>query len=165
MVERGYHAHYELRGEHRLGRSVHDVDAGYVMGPMSRGLRVTTGVELAPRDAPSNLVQLEQVEPRVREAIDVGERTADPLWRGARPTLPDSRPAIGAVPGTAEPVGQLRPSAHRPDDGPDQRQAARAARARRDAGRRHGAVLSGTLGAAAGSPASGSDGGGADRVR
>ena len=97
-VERGYHAHYRTSGEHRLGRSVHDVDGGYVMGPMSRGLRVTTGVELAPRDAPSNLSQLEQVEPRVREAIDIGERTADPIWRGSRPTLPDSRPAIGAVP-------------------------------------------------------------------
>ena len=99
MVERGYHAHYELRGEHHLGRSVHDVDAGYVMGPMSRGLRVTTGVELAPRDAPSNLAQLEQVEPRVREAVALGERTDEPVWRGSRPTLPDSRPAIGAVPG------------------------------------------------------------------
>ena len=98
-VERGYHAHYEPTGEHRLGRSVHDVDASYVVGPMGGALRVTTGVELAPRDAPSNLAQLEQVEPRVREAIDIGERTPERVWRGARPTLPDSRPAIGAVPG------------------------------------------------------------------
>ena len=98
-VERGYHAHYHLEGGPALGRSVHDVDAGYVMGPMSAGLRVTTGVELAPRDAPSNPTQLEQVEPRVREAIALGTRTEDPVWRGARPTLPDSRPAIGAVPG------------------------------------------------------------------
>ena len=99
-VERGYHAHYRLEDGPALGRSVHDVDAGYVMGPMSPGLRVTTGVELAPRDAPSNLAQLEQVEPRVREAIALGTRTDDPVWRGNRPTLPDSRPAIGAVPGT-----------------------------------------------------------------
>lgn len=99
-VERGYHAHYRLDGGPPLGRSVHDVDADYVMGPMSRGLRVTTGVELAARDAPPNLAQLEQVEPRVREAIRLGERTDDPVWCGSRPTLPDSRPAIGAVPRT-----------------------------------------------------------------
>ena len=99
VVERGYHAHYRLAGETPLRRSVHDIDGGYIMGPMSRGLRVTTGVELVPRDAPSNLAQLEQVEPRVREAIALGERTPDPIWRGSRPTLPDSRPAIGPVPG------------------------------------------------------------------
>jgi len=98
-VERGYHAHYRLEGDARLQRSVHDVDGGYVMGPMSRGLRVTTGVELAARDAPSNLAQLEQVEPLVRAAIALGARTDEPVWRGSRPTLPDSRPAIGAVPG------------------------------------------------------------------
>jgi len=97
-VERGYHAHYPFAGTERLGRSVHDVQAGYVMSPMTRGLRVTTGVELAARDAPSNPAQLEMVEPRVREAIDIGERTADPVWRGSRPTLPDSRPVIGPAP-------------------------------------------------------------------
>ena len=37
----------------------------------------------------------------MREAIALGERTDDPVWRGGRPTLPDSRPAIGAVPGQA----------------------------------------------------------------
>ena len=99
VIERGYHAHYALGDGPRPRHSVHDVDAGYVMGATARGLRVTTGVELAPRDAPSDLSQLEQVEPRVREAIDIGERTAEPIWRGARPTLPDSRPAIGALPG------------------------------------------------------------------
>jgi len=99
-IERGYHAHYRLDGNVRLGRSVHDVEAGYIMGPMGPELRVTTGVELAARDAPSNHAQLDQVEPFVREAIALGPRTEAPVWRGARPTLPDSRPAIGAVPGT-----------------------------------------------------------------
>lgn len=97
-VERGYHAHYPLTGKDSLARSVHDVQAGYVMGPMTRGLRVTTGVELAARDAPSDFSQLDAVEPRVREAIDIGPRSADPVWRGSRPTLPDSRPAIGPTP-------------------------------------------------------------------
>ena len=100
-VERGYHAHFRLADGASLTRSVHDVDAGYVMGPMARGLRVTTGVELAPRDAPSNLAQLDAVTPRVAEAVPVAGRTDDPVWRGARPTLPDSLPAIGPLPGSA----------------------------------------------------------------
>ena len=98
-VERGYHAHFRLAGGASLWHSVHDVDAGYVMGPMAAGLRVTTGVELAARDAPSNLAQLEAVAPRVAEAVPIEGRTPDPVWRGARPTLPDSLPAIGRLPG------------------------------------------------------------------
>ena len=99
-VERGYHRHFRLGDGASLWHSVHDVDAGYVMGPMARGLRVTTGVELAPRDAPSNLAQLEAVTPRVAEAVAIEGPTDDPVWRGARPTLPDSLPAIGPLPGS-----------------------------------------------------------------
>ena len=96
-VERGYHAHYELAGD-SPEHSVHDVDGEYIVGPMTGGLRLTTGVELAPRDAPSDLSQLELVEPRLHEAFDVIGRTDEPVWRGARPTLPDSVPVIGAAP-------------------------------------------------------------------
>ncbi len=96
-VERGYHAHYELKGD-VPAHSVHDVDGEYIVGPMTGGLRLTTGVELAPRDAPSDLSQLEQVEPRLFEAFDVTGRTDEPVWRGARPTLPDSVPVIGPAP-------------------------------------------------------------------
>lgn len=96
-VERGYHAHYEIAGIAPL-HSVHDIDGEYIAGPMTGGLRLTTGVELAPRDAPENLSQLELVEPRLHEAFNVLGRTEEPVWRGARPTLPDSLPAIGALP-------------------------------------------------------------------
>jgi len=66
---------------------------------MEHGIRVTTGVELNQQDAPSNLSQLKLVEPRVREAIKINDQTEQAIWRGARPTLPDSRPMIGPVPG------------------------------------------------------------------
>lgn len=98
VVERGYHAHYRLKGELQPTHSVHDIDGEYIAGPMTGGLRLTTGVELAPRDAPASLRQLEQVEPRLFEAFDIAERTAEPVWRGARPTLPDGVPAIGLLP-------------------------------------------------------------------
>ena len=100
LVERGYHAQFHAAGGPALSHSVHDVDAGYVVGPVGDSLRVTTGVELAPRDAPSDTAQLDQIEPRVREALALGARTAEPIWRGARPSFPDGCPAIGALPGS-----------------------------------------------------------------
>jgi len=96
--ERGYHAHYHLPAGVQLNRSVHDIQAGFVMGPMEQGLRITTGVELTHRDAPSNHAQLSQVLPLVKQAIDLGPQTDQPIWRGSRPTFPDSMPAIGSAP-------------------------------------------------------------------
>ena len=97
-VERGYHAHYQLNNDANLGRSVHDVHAGFIMSPMEMGLRITTGVDLDHRDAAPNHSQLEQVLPSIKEAVDLGEQTDDPLWQGNRPTLPDSKPVIGKAP-------------------------------------------------------------------
>ncbi|MEE9335041.1 MAG: FAD-binding oxidoreductase [Granulosicoccaceae bacterium] len=96
--ERGYHAHYHFADGETLGRSVHDIDSGFIMSPMEQGLRITTGVELNHRDAPPNYSQLAQVMPAVHEAIGITERTDDPLWCGSRPTFPDSRPVIGPAP-------------------------------------------------------------------
>jgi len=97
-VERGYHAHYTLNNNASLGRSVHDVHAGFIMSPMEMGLRITTGVDIDHRDAAPNHSQLEQVIPSIKEAIDLGEKTSDPIWQGNRPTLPDSKPVIGKAP-------------------------------------------------------------------
>ena len=99
--ERGYHVHYHLPTGVNLNRSVHDTQAGFVMGPMEQGLRITTGVELNHRDAPSNYSQLRQVLPLVKQAINLGEQTDQPIWRGSRPTLPDSMPIIGSAPAHA----------------------------------------------------------------
>ncbi len=97
-VERGYHAHYKLENNASLGRSVHDVQSGFIMSPMELGLRITTGVDLDHRDAEPNHSQLKQVLPSIKEAIDLGSQTDDPVWQGNRPTLPDSLPAIGKTP-------------------------------------------------------------------
>jgi len=97
-VERGYHQHFHAQEGASLSRTIHDIDAGYIVAPMQNGLRLTTGVELAMRDAPDNLAQLQQVIPRAREAFPLAEPTEDPIWRGSRPTLPDSRPIIGQAP-------------------------------------------------------------------
>lgn len=97
-VERGYHRHYRAEDGHRLSRPVYDVDASYFLTPMEKGYRLTSGVELADRDAPPDYAQIDQVLPSAREAFALGEAVEATTWRGARPTLPDSLPMIGEAP-------------------------------------------------------------------
>ncbi len=96
--ERGYHMHYSGREGARVTRPVYDTGGGYVLSPMARGLRLSTGVELDACDAPARPVQLDLAEQRAREALPLGERLDAAAWLGRRPTLPDSRPMIGEAP-------------------------------------------------------------------
>ncbi len=97
--ERGYHQHYQTQPDVRLNRPVYDTAKGYILTPMQQGIRLTTGVELTHHLAPSNLDQLRRGEQAARQIFPLGAATQDPIWRGARPTLPDSRPMIGELPG------------------------------------------------------------------
>jgi D-amino-acid dehydrogenase len=67
------------------------------MTPMENGIRVTSGVELTARDAPSSYAQIDAVTPLARGVAEFGEAVGE-TWRGARPTLPDSLPMIGPAP-------------------------------------------------------------------
>jgi D-amino-acid dehydrogenase len=96
--ERGYHWHLEPGTGPALTRAVHDVDAGYVMTPQQQGVRVTSGVELADRDAPLDDRQVEQSIRSARQATSLGNKVEDAPWMGRRPTLVDSLPMIGAAP-------------------------------------------------------------------
>ena len=93
VVERGYHMHYQC--DSPINRPVYDVDAGYVMSPMRRGIRVTTGVEWAAEDARPTPVQLRLVEPLVKEALTLTQQVDNEPWLGRRPCMPDSLPVIG----------------------------------------------------------------------
>ena len=97
--ERGYHMHYGAAGGATLGRPVYDTGGGYVLSPMEQGLRLSTGVQLADRAAPPDLVQLDLAEQAAREAFPLDTRLDEKAWLGSRPTLPDSRPIIGECPG------------------------------------------------------------------
>jgi D-amino-acid dehydrogenase len=99
--ERGYHRHFAPPNGAALNRPVYDTAAGYVLAPMAQGLRLTTGVELNAQHAHPRPAQLEAAERAARQALPLGERTADPDWLGSRPTLPDSRPMVGECPGSA----------------------------------------------------------------
>jgi D-amino-acid dehydrogenase len=98
-VKRGYHRHYRPQGNAALGRPVLDQENGYCLAPMEHGIRLTTGVEFAARDAGPTPVQLKRVIPAARELFALGEPVEPQSWLGARPCLPDSRPVIGRAPG------------------------------------------------------------------
>jgi len=97
--KRGYHMHYALKEGARLNRPVLDADNGYVLAPMARGLRLTSGAEFARRDAPATPVQLAACEPFARTLLPLGERLDPEPWLGARPCLPDMLPVLGPATG------------------------------------------------------------------
>lgn len=96
-VERGYHQEFAPNPARSLQRPIHDADGSFLMTSMENGIRVTSGVELTDRDAPSSFAQLDMVVPLARGVVEFGSAVAEP-WRGARPTLPDSLPMIGKAP-------------------------------------------------------------------
>ena len=97
-VKRGYHQHLEPRGNAVLHHPVLDSDLGYLLAPMNRGIRLTTGVEFARRDAPPTPVQVQRALPRAHALFPLGEAIDAKPWIGARPCLPDMLPAIGKAP-------------------------------------------------------------------
>jgi D-amino-acid dehydrogenase len=99
FVKRGYHMHYEASGNKGLTHPVLDLERGYLVTPMTRGLRLTTGAEFARRDDSPSSAQLDRVEPFARELFPIGARRDAAPWLGRRPCLPDMRPVIGPFPG------------------------------------------------------------------
>jgi D-amino-acid dehydrogenase len=97
-VKRGYHLHLKAGGNAVLNHPVLDSDLGYLLAPMNRGIRLTTGVEFARRDAPPRPIQVEQALPRARALFPLGEPVDAKPWMGARPCLPDMLPVIGEAP-------------------------------------------------------------------
>jgi D-amino-acid dehydrogenase len=97
-VKRGYHRHFHPQGNASLGRPVLDAANGYCLAPMEQGIRLTTGVEFAPRDAAPTPVQFDRLMPAARELFPLGEAIERQPWLGARPCFADSRPVIGRAP-------------------------------------------------------------------
>lgn len=97
-IKRGYHMHYASQPGAELRHSVIDAQAGFVLAPMARGIRLTTGVEFAASDAPINEIQLRRCETIARTLYPLGARLDAQPWLGRRPCLPDMRPVIGAAP-------------------------------------------------------------------
>jgi len=98
-IKRGYHRHYNAKGNAALSRPVIDTEIGYALTPMEQGIRLTTGAEFADRDAPPTPVQFDRLMPRAKELFPLGEPNEAEPWLGRRPNMPDSLPVLGRAPG------------------------------------------------------------------
>lgn len=74
FVKRGYHRHYEPRGNGGLSRPVLDLEKGYLVAPMTLGLRLTTGAEFARPDDPPSSAHIDRLEPFAREMFPIQAR-------------------------------------------------------------------------------------------
>ncbi|MGH8766200.1 MAG: NAD(P)/FAD-dependent oxidoreductase [Burkholderiales bacterium] len=97
-VKRGYHMHYRAAGKATLNHPILDTERGYLLAPVQRGIRLTTGAEFARRDAIRTPVQLGRAEPIARDLFPLAERVDTEAWMGARPCTPDMMPIIGKAP-------------------------------------------------------------------
>ena len=96
--ERGYHMHLEPGEGPQLNRAVHDVDGGFAIAPMQQGVRITTGVEIAHRDAPPDYRQVRRSVELARDGHEMKAEIDETPWMGRRPTMVDSLPVIGPAP-------------------------------------------------------------------
>ncbi len=96
--KRGYHMHYGLQGNAVLNRPMLDAKSGFLLAPMKRGVRLTTGAEFAAAEAPPTPVQLERAEPVARALLPLAARNDETPWMGVRPCSPDMVPIIGPAP-------------------------------------------------------------------
>lgn len=93
FVKRGYHRHYT--GGAQPAVPTLDAERGYVMSPQSRGLRITTGAEIAAIDARPTPRQLALAEHSARQLLDLGTPVESTPWMGCRPCVADMLPVIG----------------------------------------------------------------------
>ncbi len=98
LVKRGYHMHYRPLGGAYLNRPVLDSDNGYVITPMERGVRLTTGIEFADRDAPPTPVQIARTRAYAEKLFPIDVEVDGEPWMGSRPCFADSLPIISRSP-------------------------------------------------------------------
>ncbi|MDR3496744.1 MAG: FAD-binding oxidoreductase [Ancalomicrobiaceae bacterium] len=98
-AKRGYHLHFGSRDGATLNHTVVDVENGYLIAPMDKGIRLTTGIEFADRDAAPTPVQVERLKPVAKKLFPLAEERDEAPWMGSRPALPDSLPIVGPAPG------------------------------------------------------------------
>ena len=98
FIKRGYHREYAVTADGALNHHVLDAETGYLLAPMRRGIRLTTGAEFAAHAAPQNLTQIDGTEAVARSIFPLGDRLDATPWLGARPCTPDMKPIIGPAP-------------------------------------------------------------------
>ena len=97
VPERGYHAMLPHAGV-GLRTAVHYGDRLISMTPMTGGLRVSSGAELADADAAPNWTRRDVVVEGSKALFPDLDDTGATRWMGPRPSTPDTVPIIGAHP-------------------------------------------------------------------
>ena len=93
-TERGYNTTLEDPGI-ILERQLIFGDHGFVVSPLSSGLRIGGGDELAGLDAPPNYARARAMLTKAKGFLPDLETGGGIEWMGHRPSLPDSLPVIG----------------------------------------------------------------------
>ncbi|RWK47225.1 MAG: FAD-binding oxidoreductase [Mesorhizobium sp.] len=93
--KRGYHRHYAGGG--RLDLPLYDAANGYVLAPMTKGTRITTGAEFAAPSGKLDLTQLACAEQAARNLLELGRPVEPKPGFGTRPCMPDMLPVIGGA--------------------------------------------------------------------
>ena len=98
VAELGYHLTF-AGGIDGLTAPVAAAESGFIATPMAMGLRLAGTVEFARRPAPPAWHRAEALRRQALGLLRAPLPEAAGRWQGARPTLPDYLPAIGALPG------------------------------------------------------------------
>jgi D-amino-acid dehydrogenase len=98
MSERGYHVQFRATGI-RQNHPLMVTSGKYVATPMADGLRLAGIIEFKPMDAPPDPKLSNRLKRHARLLFPNANLDEADTWMGHRPSLPDSLPVIGAVPG------------------------------------------------------------------
>ncbi|MGV3651993.1 MAG: NAD(P)/FAD-dependent oxidoreductase [Devosia sp.] len=98
FAKRGYHMHYGMEPGTALRNWLLDIEVGYLISPMQRGARLTTGAEFARPGAAPHPRQIDGTEAMARSILPLAERRDPDPWLGTRPCTPDMKPIIGPAP-------------------------------------------------------------------
>ena len=72
---------------------------GFVITPLEKGVRVGGAVELAGLDLPPNFARSKAMLAKAKHFLPDLKTEGGTEWMGFRPSLPDTKPAIGCLPG------------------------------------------------------------------
>lgn len=104
-TERGYHMMLDTTACNvKLARPVYWAEKSIVLSPMGDEVRVTSSVEFAGIHAKPDYQLVLQFLEDVQKLLPGAKLRPDSLWLGYRPSIPDSLPVIGAVPGVANAI-------------------------------------------------------------
>jgi len=98
-VKRGYHMHYGPN-ENSPSHTLVDEEGGFVLAPMTQGLRLATGVELAGLTSKPNYSQIRQAARLANQLVSLGPPIESTPWLGLRPCFADMCPTIGEISGS-----------------------------------------------------------------